>query len=122
MLLYEAGESHRFNSDAIEVGVTGVLRVMVFLDMLTKQMLKGEKNILKATTSTWVRAGNSGVFYSDVELGQWVEKGSLVGIIRDTFGKTLSKSKATVSGVVIGQVTNPLVNRGDALVHLARAD
>ncbi len=122
VLLYEAGESHRLNIEAIEVGVAGVLRVMVFLDMLTKQIPKGEKNILKAKTSTWVRAGNSGVFYSDIELGQWVEKGSLVGIVRDTFGETLSKSKATVSGMIIGQVTNPLVNRGDALVHLARAD
>ncbi|MGB7414474.1 MAG: succinylglutamate desuccinylase/aspartoacylase family protein, partial [Thermosynechococcaceae cyanobacterium] len=37
VLLYEAGEALRFDADAIQVGVTGILQVMALLEMLPER-------------------------------------------------------------------------------------
>jgi predicted deacylase len=42
--------------------------------------------------------------------------------VYDSVGKRLAVNKASVDGVVIGHIQQPLVNQGDAVVHLARID
>ena len=46
----------------------------------------------------------------------------MIGAIRDVFGEKLSSTRADRSGVVIGIHRNPLVMRGDAVVHIATPD
>jgi predicted deacylase len=66
-----------------------------------------------------VRAGRTGIVRIEVALGANVAVGDRLGAISDSFGKRLTVVKANRSGVVIGRTEAPLVNRGDALVHLA---
>ena len=47
------------------------------------------------------------------------KKGEQVGVLRDPYGKTLSKLKAPATGMLIGKLQHPLVNRGDAILHVA---
>ena len=42
-----------------------------------------------------------------------------MGLLTDAFGNKLMKVKASQDGIVIGHIQNPLVNQGDAIVHLA---
>jgi predicted deacylase len=69
-----------------------------------------------------VRARRSGVFRSDTRLGDRVAAGEEIGSITDTFGRLSSRVQARGAGVVIGLSTNPLVNRGDALVHVGEKE
>ena len=48
-----------------------------------------------------------------------VPDGRQLGVIYDSFGKRHGLAKANRDGIVIGRSTAPLVNRGDALVHIA---
>jgi predicted deacylase len=48
-----------------------------------------------------------------------VAKGDDLGIIADAFGGARSVVRSPFGGVVIGHTQHPLVNRGDALVHIA---
>jgi predicted deacylase len=66
-----------------------------------------------------VRARRSGIALLDIELGEVVQRSQLLGVIHDSVGKRLSRITAPKTGIVIGQVQQPLVNQGDALVHLA---
>ena len=43
----------------------------------------------------------------------------MLGVIHDSVGARLSQVNANDSGVVIGRVQQPLVNQGDALIHIA---
>ncbi len=45
--------------------------------------------------------------------------GDRLGSLSDSFGKTLRLVHADRSGIVVGRTTTPLVNRGDALIHIA---
>ncbi|MDJ0658583.1 MAG: succinylglutamate desuccinylase/aspartoacylase family protein [Crocosphaera sp.] len=120
VLLYEAGEACRFNAEAIDIGVRGILQVMDLLEMyahsLTEEMPSPSLEIEK---TKWIRASRSGLLRLDINLGDEIQKKQLLGIITDAFGETKAKVRSPDQGVVIGQVQNPLVNQGDAIVHLA---
>lgn len=120
-LLFEAGETSRFDDWAIDAGVHGVLSVLKELNMIDAlpdgipPSGQGQKI---CQSSQWVRAAGGGVFRSNVALGQWAQKGASLGFIGDPLGKNRRPVKAPAQGIIIGQATNPLVYRGDALVHL----
>ncbi|MDJ0731008.1 MAG: succinylglutamate desuccinylase/aspartoacylase family protein [Crocosphaera sp.] len=120
VLLYEAGEACRFDAQGIEIGVRGILQVMELLEMyahpLTEEMPLSSLEIEK---TKWIRASRSGLLHLDVNLGDTIEKKQLLGLITDAFGETKAKIRSPAQGVVIGRVQNPLVNQGDAIVHLA---
>ena len=72
-----------------------------------------------AKNSHWVRAPHSGSFRRRVNLGDTVTEGQVLAEISDPFGSGLVNVVAEEDGIVIGQSQIPLVNRGDAMFHLA---
>jgi predicted deacylase len=118
VLLYEGGEAWRFDEWAISAGVAGVLRVLSALGMT--EAMEGDRPSVPAECrrSSWVRAGRTGILRIECELGAEVGVGDRLGLISDSFGKRLAVVKSTRRGIVIGRTEAPLVNRGDALVHI----
>ncbi|ACB51995.1 unknown [Crocosphaera subtropica ATCC 51142] len=122
VLLYEAGEACRFDPQAIDIGVRGILHVMDLLEMYTHPLTEDLPSpSLEIEKTKWVRASRGGLLHLEVKLGDKIEKKQLLAIITDAFGETKAKIRSPDQGVVIGQVQNPLVNQGDAIVHLALA-
>lgn len=120
ILTYEAGEPQRFNADAINIGVKGVLRVMRELGMIPRKGRMSPRQSMEAEDRTWIRAKRSGLLRLRVKLGQWVSKKQSIGLIHDAFGSEKSDVISSHDGLVIGHTNNPLVNQGDAIIHLAR--
>ena len=118
ILLFEAGEPSRFNKDAIEAGVTGVRRVMRHLGM-AKFRGKKQNPIEESRSSSWLRAPRSGILHLNVELGDHVAQRQELGVITDAFGTKIRSIRATRGGLVISRTLHPLVNQGDAVVHIA---
>lgn len=121
VLLYEAGEAGRFSRNAIRSGTDGVLRVIEHLG-IQQGISEPAAPIKISRSSTWVRANRSGIVHVDADLGTEVVIGETIASIRDPFGKLLGKVAARKSGMVVGVTHSPLVNRGDALVHIAELD
>ncbi|WP_084202489.1 succinylglutamate desuccinylase/aspartoacylase family protein [Rubidibacter lacunae] len=129
VLLFEGGEALRFDMTAIRVGVAGVLQVMTTLEMLpaaeTSPALVPPEQPLSTSMpqevfqTKWVRAARSGILRLGVRLGDRVEKRQVLGVIADAFGATAATVRAPIAGLAIGQTLNPLVNQGDAILHLA---
>lgn len=118
VILYEAGEAHRLSQDAIDTGVQGVFRVMTSLNMIdTETVLK--KASLIARNSSWLRAKRSGIFQTNCKLGQAVQKKQVLGTLGNIMGEKQSSVLSNHNGVIIGKLEHPLVNRGDALLHIA---
>lgn len=121
VLLFEGGEADRFDEEAIRAGTDGVLRVMQGESMIDHAPPAVSEPSL-SWSSGWVRAGRSGIAHIEVELGERVERGQVLATLHDTFGKRLGSVRARGSGMVIGLARRPLVNRGDALAHIAVLD
>ena len=119
VLLYEAGEPWRFNHDAIDAGVVGVRRVLGRLKVAKSGSPRAPKTVPRSRSTRWMRATRSGIVHLDVANGDMVDAKQPLGTIDDAFGKRLSTVRASRRGMVIGQTLHPLVNRGDALVHIA---
>ncbi len=120
ILLYEGGEALRFDKCTIEIGIRGILRVMNVLEMI--QLMNTDHNhnqCLRVNQSKWLRASHGGIFILHTNLGAMVEKKQLIGIITDALGSKTITIKANFRGIVIGHIQNPLVNQGDAIIHLA---
>ncbi|HEX6300161.1 MAG TPA: succinylglutamate desuccinylase/aspartoacylase family protein [Acidimicrobiia bacterium] len=118
VLLYEAGQAHRFDDEAIETGVVGVLRVLRSLGMIDARLPLARPTRLVRRTR-WVRARRGGIVDIQVGLGEHVVKGQSVASISDAFGMRPTQVKAAETGWVIAQSLRPLVNSGDSLVHIA---
>lgn len=117
-LLMEAGEALRFNRASIATGVAGILRVMAHLGMREgADPVAVPPRILWDTL--WIRARRGGIFRYDVDLGDDVVRGQRLGEITDSFGERATVIRSRHDGVVIGLTLNPLVHRGDGLIHLA---
>ena len=122
VITYEGGEALRFNEQAIRAGVNGVIRVMRHLGMLapTRRGRPTPEPHYIANSSSWMRAGQDGLFRAAVALGDRVRAGQPLGWISDPFGGAEIAVEAAFSGLVIGRANMPLVHEGEALFHVAR--
>jgi predicted deacylase len=118
VLVYEGGQAHRFDEEVIERGVAGILRVLRSLRMIDARLPRARGTKLIRRTR-WVRARRGGIVDVEVKLGDYVEAGQVVASISDAFGTRPSRIKSTEAGWVIARSLRPLVNSGDALVHVA---
>ena len=119
-LLYEAGEALRFDEFSIRLGVAGILSVMRVLGMLRGKPYKSRFHPFVAYSNKWVRASQSGILRMDCPLGAQVSKGDRLGRISDPMGESEVELISPTKGVIISVLKLPLVNKGDAVFHLAR--
>jgi predicted deacylase len=117
IIVYEGGESVRFDQHAIEEGINGTLRLMNYLKMIDWAPAPKEENRI-VWSSSWVRAKTAGLFQAQIQCGERVNKGQVVGVITDPFAEFKETVKSPALGYVVGLNNNPVVNAGDALLHL----
>ncbi len=116
ILVYEGGESMRFDYTAINEGVNGCLRLlknhkMIDIDAPNNHSVKIKKD-------TWIRASVSGLFHMNASNGAYIEKGDLLGVICNPFGGIEHQIRSTADGYIVGINNQPVVNQGDALIHI----
>jgi len=117
ILVYEGGESLRLRKNAIDIGIAGTLRVMKHLGMISEAP-ESLYTPIQIAKSTWVRARISGMYHSMARNGTFVQKGETLGLISEPYGGYQYPLKCPSDGYIIAINNNPIVNRGDALIHL----
>ncbi len=122
VLLYEAGEAWRMDQWAVDAGVRGVRRVLAAMEMVEPLAEDAPAPSAVSWRSGWVRARGTGMLHLEVDLGQTVEKGERLGGLFDSFGKRVRLVHADRPGIVVGRTEAPLVNSGDAVVHIAEME
>lgn len=117
ILVYETGESLRIDEQGIQIGIDGTLRLMKFLGMKSEAPDAGETEIFKK--SSWVRAKIAGLFLPKVKPGDRLKKRQILGVITDPFGNESFRIASKYECKIIGLNNNPVVHKGDAILHLA---
>lgn len=123
LLLFEGGKSLDIDKDVAKIGVDGAKRLLAHLEMLESNHLleTPTTNSIYIEKSGWLRAKCSGLFQDNNLLGCFVEKGTVLGLITDPFGKFEQKVKAPNKGYVINANHSPIVYEGDAIYHLSNS-
>ena len=116
ILVYEGGESMRFNYTAINEGINGCLRLLKSYNMIDIDIPNNHS--VKILKDSWIRANTSGLFHVNVSNGSYVNKGNLLGVLCNPFGTIEHKVRANIDGYIVGINNQPVVNQGDALIHI----
>jgi len=121
ILLFEGSKSNHIDSHVTNTGVNGAKRFLAHLGMLSTKFTssKPKKRIIFVVKSKWMRARSSGLFRPKIKLNSRVEKGATVGYITDAYGKFNQSIKADFEGYIININQNPIVYKGDAILHFS---
>lgn len=120
LLVFEGGEPLRYDEVAIRSGLSGVLKVMQTLGMIPDDHKKTPHiSSFTANGHYWERAPHSGIHIIKKRLGSVIEADDLLGVISDPLGRDNIEVRAKEKGIIISHTQLPLVNRGDALFHVA---
>lgn len=117
ILVYEGGESLRFNGHVIEEAVNGSLRFLHALGMIDDAP-EQELEPITIDKRVWIRCVDSGLWILNSKEGDRVKKGDLLGYTTGPFGDFESPIYAPKDGVIISINYMCVVNKGDALIHL----
>lgn len=121
VLLYEGGEALRFDEAAIDAGVKGALRVMAHLGMVDPFPRKPAGETVFSDSSSWVRAPEGGILHTMRRTGDRVGKREVIGVVADPLGTNSVPVVSDDDGIIVGRSHLPIVNKGDALFHIAKA-
>lgn len=114
-ILTEAGQCGRLDETNTQIHLQGCLNVLKHLGVLPGQPAPVAP-VKVCSQFPWVNAGQSGCFYPAVNIGQMVQAGQPIGVIKDCFGQVLAEYTAPASGVVLFVVTSLAINAGDPLL------
>jgi len=119
-IVFEAGESMRFDDYSIMEGMQGILNVLKHFGMVsnsTPNYVERNKTI-QLTSRRWLRAPTAGMFIPEITNGSEITKGQQLGIITDTFAKRTKQIKAPFDGYVFCVNHQAVINQGEALFHV----
>jgi hypothetical protein len=119
-IVYEAGESMRFDDFSIKQGIQGILNLLVNFEMIDSipQLQQPQEKSKHLLVKKWLRAPTAGMFIPKVTNGAQVKKKQVLGIVVDTFGNYNKEIKAPFDGYVFCINHQAVVNQGDALLHV----
>lgn len=119
IIVFEGGESLRLDELSTKKGIEGTLNILDYFDMISNNLVpKTVQKGIGINTRKWVRANVAGLFSLSITNGDKIKKGQILGHIMDTYGETNVTIKAPFDGYVISVNNFPLVNMGDALLHI----
>ena len=119
-IVFEAGESMRFDDYAILEGMQGILNVLKHFKMISKiepRYVERMKTV-QLKDRKWLRAPTAGMFIPKITNGSEISKGQEMGLITDTYARRRKKIKAPFDGFVFSINNQAVVNQGDALFHV----
>ncbi len=118
IIVFEGGESLRYDEFVIKTAVDGYRRFIGKMGLVEEFEIVDEEPSIIIDKTRWVRASGAGLFRPYVYSGKQIEKGELLGEINGPYGHFKIKIVSPIDGFVIGLNNNPVVNPGDALLHL----
>lgn len=113
----EAGESHRVQEEQIKAGVNSISSLLERQKMISRLFVWGDPEPVYYE-SDWIRTNEGGILSSDVELGDDVVAGQVLGVVTDPITNEHFKIVAKEDGRVIGMAVDQVVMAGFATYHI----
>jgi uncharacterized protein len=120
-IIFESGETFRFQQNMVARGVAGVRSVLAALGMTADQPKEPRFRVI-VKVSEWVRSVKGGIADILVRPGEIIYAGEEIASITNPFGREVSMVRSPLTGLIIGITTMPMVNPGDAICHIAKLE
>jgi len=114
----EAGRPLELEQSDIDQGIRSVESLMDALGMIKKRKFWEFKPEPMYYRSRWVRAKEGGMLFSNVELGQRVHEGDLLGKVTDPITNAKTDIYSPFNGRIIGMALNQVMQPGFAAFHI----
>jgi len=114
-ILAEAGQVGELDEKNTQVHLKGCRNVLRHLGVLPGDP-EPVAPIKLLRDFLWLRAGEAGCWYPSAKIGDIVEAGQPIGVIKDYFGESLAEYRAPGAGAVLFLVTSLAINEGDPLM------
>lgn len=116
----EAGGPLRLEEANVTHGVAAVRTLLNSMGMIKKFSFWGKPEPVYYQ-STWVRVNHGGILFSNVDLGQKVKAGDVLGTVTDPITNVRHPILSTHDGRVIGMALNQVMLPGYAAYHIGIA-
>jgi len=125
IMLFEGGKTLCLDKRVTEVGVQGAMRIMDHLKMrdFSEELaqIPEPQTPIVMKKQKWIRAKYPGMYRSYISIGNKVKKGDVLGSITDPYGDFERNVLAPYDAYIICSNHSPIVNQGDAIIHLGEA-
>ncbi len=114
---FELGESSFLQKEQVDAGVNGIFGLLKKQEMYSKRFDWGSPSPVYFD-SKWLRVSDAGILFSEVELGDRVKEGELLGTVTDPITNESFDVSSTINGMIIGMAINQVVMPGFAAYHI----
>ncbi len=115
-IMTESGTPYPIRETDVKYHYDGIKNLMNYIGMSKGELKLGEKPVNPRTKRIWAETG--GIWRKNIEAGQKVEAGEIMGFVSDLTGQTRQTVKAPFKGVVSFLRIHYSVNEGDTLLWL----
>jgi len=113
----ETGKSLTLQETAVEHGVESIQILFRKMKMLENTLAWDDPGSIYYH-SAWVRADHGGIFRSNVDLGDKIDKNKVLGVVTDPITNARSEIISPYNGQVIGMAVDQIVMPGFAGFHI----
>lgn len=113
----EAGAPNNLQKEAVEEGIKTIKSALSSLGMSNKPLWKRSEEPV-FYRSQWIRAKHGGILFSKVELGDNIEKNTVLGLLSDPITNKTTKIRSPIAGRIIGMALNQVMYPGFAAYHV----
>lgn len=117
IIVYEGGESLRFDKYSTDIAINGIKNILSYLNMKPYSHTSNKTKVL--LKRKWLRAPVSGFFHPLINVGESISLNQIVGSISGPYANYTEECVSKNSAYVITINNNPMVNRGDAIIQIA---
>lgn len=114
-LSIESGRLGSVEGEAVKLIKESIFRMLATMKMYPEQDPKATETITKFNRQAYVKATESGIFYSPLKAGDAVSENQVIGYVTDEFGNMKGKITAPASGTVLYKIGTPPVNTGETV-------
>jgi predicted deacylase len=117
-IVFEGGESGRFDEFAIKTGIRGINNILNHFNMISNTQNVEKSDVVKMNKTMWIRARDSGIINLIKKSGDFVNAKEPMAIIHDIYGEWSKPVLSPRKAYIIGHNNAPVVNMGDALFNI----
>ena len=116
ILVKSGGQGIWPRADVVRL-IEGVQRVMAHIGMIENSDWEPVKTTV-LQDFIWLRSQHDGFWYPDVEVGEQVREGQVLGMVKDVWGNILQTAHANANGAILFLVSSLAINNEDPLLSI----
>ena len=106
----------------VEIGSQGILNMLEFLEMTGVNCANEIESQIIIRKIEHIRAKRGGLFFQELEAGDYLKRGTVIAIITDVFGKKVHRSTSPVEGYILVLNAFPIIHEGERIAKIGVAE